>query len=561
MKFANPMKNSLKNMKMKTSTYFIMLFVSIFAFGLVLPVILITFLGSVFTGATQFAVVAIPLFLVFVVAMYPLLVTSNEKRQIDNDLPLFVTRMAALSTSELPVERIFEVLSEMKEYGRLAEDSGRINRLITDYHMSASEACRFVAVRSPSSVESDFLQRLSHSLDVGERTERFLANEQDATMDEYTLKCHAVLQDVDTIKGIFVAIVTSLVFLAVFVSIIPILTSQSVEMLIISVLATFAGMEFLFLYIFYAKVPKDQLWYSWNDKYRNGHLTPKDKVLIFSVLIAVIITISFGFVLMPVQMPGALKLSILCLPAMIPGVMVLNEEKKIVKRDNMYGAFIRALGRSAEVSGQSMVESVNKLSLHKFGSLTEMIKNLSKRLFTRIDAPAAWGLFSAESSSNLIHKFNEMYVHSTANGAKPGPTSIFISNNLMKVLSVRKKRFLIASSFMGVIYGIMFSIAFTLWITIGIVDYISETMNSLVIENTDLLPGGFIDNLFASNIDTGLLSTMVLAMVVIHGVSSSIMLAILRGGNAVGSAIHFVGLVIVGAMSSFLVDLFMQVLL
>ena len=150
MKIVNP----LKNMKMRTSTYFIMLFVSIFAFGLILPVVLITFFGDMFSGTSQFAVVAIPLFLVFVVAMYPFLVTSNEKRQIDNDMPLFVTRMAALSTSELPVERIFEVLSEMKEYGRLAEDSGRISRLIADYHMAASEACRFVALRSPSSIES-----------------------------------------------------------------------------------------------------------------------------------------------------------------------------------------------------------------------------------------------------------------------------------------------------------------------------------------------------------------------------------------------------------------------
>ena len=118
--------------------------------------------------------------------MLPIIASSKSKMRAERNLPLFVTELAALSTSEMPIDRIFYVMSQQEEYGQLAEDSKRIYRLIKFYHVAAGDACRFVAARTPSPVEADFFSRLPHSLEVGEKLDRFLRNEQEVTMDEYT---------------------------------------------------------------------------------------------------------------------------------------------------------------------------------------------------------------------------------------------------------------------------------------------------------------------------------------------------------------------------------------
>jgi uncharacterized protein (DUF111 family) len=52
----------------------------------------------------------------------------------------------------------------------------RIFRLVKQYNVSAAESCRFVAQRTPSKMENDFYSRLAHSIDVGEKLDRFMRN-------------------------------------------------------------------------------------------------------------------------------------------------------------------------------------------------------------------------------------------------------------------------------------------------------------------------------------------------------------------------------------------------
>ena len=129
--------------------------------------------------------------------------------------------MAALSTSDMSFDKVFYILSEKKEFGQLAEDAKQIYRLLKHYSVGAAEACRFVAQRTSSQIESDFFQRLSHSLDVGEKLDRFMHNEHDVMMDEYMLKSESALKDLDFVKEIYTGITTSLIFTAVFVAITP----------------------------------------------------------------------------------------------------------------------------------------------------------------------------------------------------------------------------------------------------------------------------------------------------------------------------------------------------
>lgn len=540
----------LRDLKMKRSTYFRLILVSVVAFGLVTPILLTYLLAPIIQGPTLYLVYLLPIFAVIVVILLPSVYTSKRKMEVERNMPMFVTQMAALSTSDMSFDRVFYILSEKKEYGQLAEDAKQIYRLMKHYNVGGAEACRFVATRTSCQMEADFFNRLSHSLDVGEKLDRFMANEHDVIMDEYMLRAEGTLKDLDFVKEIYTGIVTSLIFAAVFVSITPILGGETVDLLLFGVVASFIAMEGFFIYFVKTKVPRDSIWYGWKSKIKQGLVTDNDRIIFTSVLIAIFGIILLSFVMIPSGLPLPFIASTIFLPVLFPGILIMREERKIEKRDNLYGAFIRSLGRSSEVSGSTMAEGVKKLAMHSFGPLTNMVRNLSKRLNMHINASESWKHFSAETSSNLIDKFGEMYVMCIQNGSKAEPTSVFISNNMFKVLTIRKKRIVIASSFIGILYGVMISLSITLYVTIGIVQYMGSMMSELVQQNPDFLSGGFLTNIFAAEYSTAGIELMAFAIIIVHAALSSLMLPLLKGGHVAGSVIHFIALIWIGSLSS-----------
>ncbi len=560
------LKQGFRDMKMKPKTYFRLVILSIVVFGLIVPTIISSiiipqYLGQIMDPSFGVLLYALPIFAIFAVAMLPIMASSKSKMRAERNMPLFVTELAALSTSEMPIDKIFYVMSQKAEYGQLAEDSKRIYRLIKFYHVAAGDACRFVAARTPSPIEADFFSRLSHSLEVGENLARFLKNEHEVIMDEYSLKAEASLKDLDFVKELFTGIVTSLIFACVFISIVPLLGLGNVDDLLAGIVMGFAVMEGMFVYFITTKVPKDDIWYGWRQKKKDRLMKDNDRILMISVTISIVGVGLLSFLLLPLKLPITLYASSVCLPFLIPGILITREEKNIIKRDNIYSAFIRSLGRASSVSGQTMGEAVRKLAMHKFGPLTSMVKNLSKRLALNINSVDAWKHFSAESSSNMIRKFNNVYTMCVLSGAKAEETSLFISANMFKIMAIRKKRQIVASGYLGMLYGVMISLAFTLYITVGISQYMATTIQGLNL-NADELGGiGFLNSLFTSHFDVGPLMLMVFSVIFIHAFFSSLMLPLLRGGHIAGAGIHFIALLWIGSVSAFIVQLMLNGLL
>jgi archaeal flagellar protein FlaJ len=553
-------KDSMRDMKISPRSYFILLLFSVIAFGVVTPAVINFVLMPYLSGPIVYTIYTIPMFLVFVVAIYPLILSSQRKVKSDRLFPMFITELAALSTSEMSFDKIFYILSDKTMYGPLAEDSKKLYRLIKHYNVAAGEACRFVAARTPSVVESDFFSRMAHALEIGDTISHFMQNEHDVIMSEYVLSSESALKDLDFMKEMYTGIVTSLIFVCVFVSIIPLLGGTDISMILYGIVLAFLVMEIVFVYYITTKVPKNPIWYGWRQKRHGGFFTDKDRILMISVLISLMGVAMLFFLLLPFDLPLLLLVSSACLPALIPGILISREEKRIEKRDNIYGAFIRSLGRSSSAAGITMVESVKKLALHKFGPLTDMVRNLSKRLQMHIDPKTSWKHFAAESSSSLMERFGDMYTDCVMNGAKPDETSLFISNNMFKILSIRKKRGLVASSFFGVLYGVMVSLSFTIWITIGITKYMAEVVGTIEIEDTDL-GGSFLTTLLNADFSVKPLEYMAFSVMVIHAFFSAIMLPLLKGGHIATAAIHLISLLWIASASQFIVDILLESLL
>ena len=539
----------LRDLRMKEDTYYKLILISIVLLGIVAPAVLTLTLAPYLDGPLLIIVYVVPLFGIFVIFMLPAVYTSKRKVEVEQNMPMFVTTMAALSTSDMPFESVFYILSSKKEYGQLAKDAKQICRLIKHYSVGAAEACRFIAVRTSCEMEANFFNRLSHSLEVGEKLDKFMENEHDVIMDEYMLRAEGTLKDLDFVKEIYTGLTTSLIFTAVFVCIMPMFGSDAVEVLMIGVVFSFAALESFFIYLLKTKVPKDRIWMGYRTKLKRGLITDKDRLIFTSVLVAVLGIILLSFIMIPSGLPPMFIASTIFLPALFPGILVMREEKAIETRDNLFGAFIRSLGRSSAASGTTMAESVRKLAMHTFGPLTAMVKNLSKRLALHISAVDSWKHFAAETSSDLIDKFGEMYVTCIQNGSKAEPTSLFISNNMFRVLSIRKKRSQTASSFVGILYGVMISMAVTLYITIGIVDYMGQVMSSVVISDGGASTS-FLSGNLSANFDVGSIELMVFAVILVHATLSSLMLPMIKGGHIVGSIVHFIALIWIASVAS-----------
>jgi flagellar protein FlaJ len=244
-------------------------------------------------------------------------------------------------------------------------------------------------------------------------------------------------------------------------------------------------------------------------------------------------------------------------PLLIPGYYILIEETLVKKRDEYYAAFIRSLGGSAETRSIASTAALDKLRAHDFGPLTRNINDLYKRLMMRIDSIDSWRYFGAETGSELISKFSNMYVEGSMAGGRPKDASDIISDNFIRMVALRKKRYQSASSITGLLYGVAIAVAFPLYICI----YVVDKVNSMIL--TIEMPEGYraVAILQSVAFDIDLLNMVVLVVILIHALISALIIRVIGGGHKVGALVHFVGIFWVATIVSIIVELLMRVLL
>ena len=125
---------------------------------------------------------------------------------------MFITRMGILSLGEVGADTIFDILKQMKDYGELAQEVQRIETLVDKWHTSLPEAARIVAQQSPSPLWSDFLDRMAFSIEAGQPIDAFMRAEQETVAEQYNTIYDTRLESVDTMKEIYVSLVSAGLF-------------------------------------------------------------------------------------------------------------------------------------------------------------------------------------------------------------------------------------------------------------------------------------------------------------------------------------------------------------
>lgn len=529
-------------MDMEPATYMKKIAIPVIVFGFVFSFLLYAALPSLFQGSTKAIPIMIPVVCILFAVYYPLSVYGGQASRIDNNMHYYITQMGSVATAETPRLDIIRIVSDNKEYRELATETKKIYNLVTVWNMSLAEACRFISKRTPSVIFEDFLDRFAHGLQSGENIKSFLFAEQNVVMNEYEAMYNGAMYNVEVVKELFVSLVMSLIFLASFAVIMPVITGMDAVVLMVMVVVTFVVTDIVILLFTKGKVPKDPLW-------SKSNIIPDYKIKLYrsipiSIGACILVTVAvilYGKIVMPIA------IAICLTPLIYTGKVCRNIEKNIRRRDENFPAFIRSLGSSAGARGGVIDDALKALRIHDFGPLTKDVNDLYKRLNTRIDKFKSWDFFSANTGSHLIQRFCIMFVEATNLGGKPEVIGDIIATNFHKIVTLRKKRVQSASSLVGVLYGLTAGIGFTMYISVGVIDLMQSMFTSVE------MPAGMggMGMVIYTNVgDVKVLSFLVLLIMIAHSLMSALLIRVVDGGHLLSSTLDFVIMVWISGITA-----------
>jgi len=164
----------------------------------------------------------------------------------------------------------------------------------------------------------------------------------------------------------------------------------------------------------------------------------------------------------------------------------------------------------------------------------------------QIKTMKAWEHFAAGTGSNLIERFATMFVEGTTLGGKPSVIGNIISDNFMKILSMRKLRYSSASGLVGILYGMTAGLSVTMFLSVSIIQMLGKLFSKTQLPNVDV---GISIHAVAST-DIGLLTTLLMFMMVGHSLISAMLIRVIDGGHPFNTYTHLVGLVWVSALAA-----------
>jgi flagellar protein FlaJ len=447
-------------------------------------------------------ILVLPLISGLAALSFPFLEVQRSATRIEKEMHMFITRMGILSLGEVGAKSIFDILKQMSDYGELASEVKRIETLVDKWHTSLPEAARIVAQQSPSPLWTDFLDRMAFSIEAGQPIDEFMRAEQETVAEQYTTLYDTRLESVDTLKEIYVSLVSAGLFALVIAGIHMVLfevgspESTPIEVFSRIRFLLLAGMIFVIVqagavFAFRATIPEDQT-FARDDmdtpfriNFRRALLISGAITIFMTVVMIISVISAWDAISDQWDKFGLLVVAIPLTPLMFPAYMVSREERQVLRRDETYPDFIRALGGTAQARSSEPSATIKALRGIDFGMLDDSIDRLEKRLSTRIDSDRAWDYFNADTNSSVISRYMRIYIEGSQSSGKPAETAEMVSRSVGSLLSLRRRRALSANTMWGVAIGLLIASVTSLNVTIAIVLQLGDAIAGVASGLTD----------------------------------------------------------------------------
>jgi len=512
-----------------------------------------------FLNPSTFVIGGLVVFLLGI--FYPFIAWKNKEADINGKIHFFITHLRVLVISDLSLKEIIKLLGGNKAYGELGEEMRKISVLSDQWRVPLSKSFLFLAKRTPSKILKDFLDRFSQSLNSGVDPREFIETEQDAVLQEYKTMYETANDNITILNEVYVSLLISIIFVMSLGIVLPIVMGGD-DMNKFVYLSSFLLLmsEGLLLYLLRAMVPPDEIWHVTGEKGKKEieiqHL--------FHIALFVCIFLLFGLFIakyLPVhplflEIPSELLAAIGLTPLILPGIKSFNTEREIARKERNFLSFLPALGSISTMRGGKINESVYYLSEKDYGVLTTHVKDLYKRLRTRINDDTSWEWFGVDTGSNYIQRSSEMFRQATAASANPRKTSRMIAENVRKIRDLRVKKLSVVNTSAALFAGITFGIAFSAYTSL----VIAQHLNSILLE-------GMAGDPFANtNINVGTILTavqpevfastfgIIFIVMVLHSFLLSVTIRTLRGSHRMVTLLYFVPFVWVVSITAVVIS-------
>jgi flagellar protein FlaJ len=493
---------------------------------------------------------------------YPFISWKNKEADINGKMHFFITHLRVLAISDLSLKDIINVLGGNKAYKSLGEELRRISVLSEQWRVPVSKSFRFISDRTPSKLLRDFLDRFSQSLDSGVEHREFIENEQDAVLQEYKTMYEASNENILILSEIYVSLLIAIIFVMCLGIVLPmIMGSQDMNSFIYLASFMLIIAEVLLLYLLRSMIPPDEIWHCTGEKGKIEFTL--GRLFTISVVLSVVLGVTFMTlkyvvsltILQPV--PSELLLAAAVTPLIIPGYKAYREENHIIRKERNFMGFLPAVGSIATMRGGKINDSVYYLSEKDYGILSSHIRDLYRRLRTRIDDDAAWEWFGVDTGSNYIQRSSEMFRQSTNAAANPRTVSRMITENMRKIRDLRIKKIAIVRTTSALFAGITFGISFSIYISL----VVARHLNSILITSkagqpfegttinvgtilTTVSPQVFTNNFF-----------LIFVVLLVHSFLLGLTIRTLRGSHRFVTLFFFVPFAWIVAITATFVDL------
>jgi flagellar protein FlaJ len=318
--------------------------------------------------------------------------------------------------------------------------------------------------------------------------------------------------------------------------------------------------EGMLLYLLRSMIPTDEMWHCTGDKgdVELSLLRTLKGTLAVSIILSILLIMAkfyftFPFVsLIPTEILIVLGLT----PLFIPGIKALREEEHISRKERNFMGFLPALGSISTMRGGRINDSVYYLSEKDYGVLTTHIRDLYRRLRTRINDDAAWEWFGVDTGSNYIQRSCEMFRQATAAAANPRTVSRMISENIRKIRDLRVKKLAIVRTTSAMLAGITFGISFSIYISF----IVARHLNSILLNSSAGHP------FEGTTIDVGSILTtvppevftqnffLIFLVLLVHSFLMGLTIRSLRGSHILVSLCYFIPFAWIVAITAVAVD-------
>jgi len=206
-------------------------------------------IGTILAIIISFAVIGGITFVIFLV--YPSVVASNRKRNIDATLPYAINYITAMSTAGIPPAEVFRQLGNSPIYGESATEARFVSMEIDLYGKDLIDALRLVSSTTPSMRMKEFLQGSMGCISSGSNLTEYFRTKAEQYSLENRQEQKLFLDTLGLIAESYVtAMVAGPLFLIILQSIMAILSNQAQPIflyIIVYLLIPFGSIMFVIL--------------------------------------------------------------------------------------------------------------------------------------------------------------------------------------------------------------------------------------------------------------------------------------------------------------------------